>query len=493
MNALLIYPEFPATYWNFKYILKLISRKATEPPLGLLTVSSLLPESWNKKLVDMNVSNLKDRDIRWADLVFISGIDIQKNSFEYALKRCHRLGVKIIAGGPMVTRNLEEFPEISHFILGEAESAIKPFLDDLASGSAVKIYKNNDFPDIKESPVPDWNLIDMNDYATMDIQYSRGCPFDCEFCSITSLFGKKLRLKSPLQFITELESLYDAGWTGDVFIVDDNFIGNIKILKTELLPEIIKWQRKKHYPFNFNTEVSINLSDDEELMDLMVDSGFTSCFVGIETPQEEGLAECGKKQNMSRDMMQSVKAMQRKGLNVSGGFIIGFDSDKEDIFSRQFEFIQKSGIVNAMVGLLNAPCGTKLYDRLEKERRILKSSNGNNTDGSLNFITKMDPEKLMKNYKNLVKTIYSPKIFAERVLTFLSEYKMSDHVVNNRGEKRLTTMIKVVLKLGLFQSQGKCQFWKMVFFTVKNYPLKLVLAITLSVYGLHFRKIADSL
>ena len=493
MNALLIYPEFPATYWNFKYILKLISRKATEPPLGLLTVSSLLPESWNKKLIDMNVSKLKDRDIKWADLVFISGIDIQKNSFKYALKRCHRLGVKIVAGGPMVTQNQEEFPEISHFILGEAESVIKPFLDDLASGSAVKIYKNNDFPDIKESPVPDWNLIDMNDYATMDIQYSRGCPFDCEFCSITTLFGKKLRLKSPLQFITELESLYHAGWTGDVFIVDDNFIGNMNILKTELLPEIIKWQRKNHYPFNFNTEVSINLSDDEELMDLMVDSGFTSCFVGIETPQEEGLAECGKKQNMSRDMMQSVKAMQRKGLNVSGGFIIGFDSDKDDIFSKQFEFIQKSGIVNAMVGLLNAPCGTKLYDRLKKERRILNSSNGNNTDGSLNFITKMDPEKLMKNYKKLIKTIYSPKIFAERVLTFLSEYKMSEHIVKNRGEKRLITMIKVVLKLGLFQSQGKCQFWKMVFFTVKNYPLKLVLAITLSVYGLHFRKIADSL
>ena len=493
MNALLIYPEFPATYWNFKYILKLISRKATEPPLGLLTVSSLLPESWNKKLIDMNVSKLKDRDIKWADLVFISGIDIQKNSFKYALKRCHRLGVKIVAGGPMVTQNQEEFPEISHFILGEAESVIKPFLDDLASGSAVKNYKNNDFPDIKESPVPDWNLIDMNDYATMDIQYSRGCPFDCEFCSITTLFGKKLRLKSPLQFITELESLYHAGWTGDVFIVDDNFIGNMNILKTELLPEIIKWQRKNHYPFNFNTEVSINLSDDEELMDLMVDSGFTSCFVGIETPQEEGLAECGKKQNMSRDMMQSVKAMQRKGLNVSGGFIIGFDSDKDDIFSKQFEFIQKSGIVNAMVGLLNAPCGTKLYDRLKKERRILNSSNGNNTDGSLNFITKMDPEKLMKNYKKLIKTIYSPKIFAERVLTFLSEYKMSEHIVKNRGEKRLITMIKVVLKLGLFQSQGKCQFWKMVFCTVKNYPLKLVLAITLSVYGLHFRKIADSL
>ena len=493
MNALLLNPEFPKTHWNFKYILKLISKKTTDPPLGLLTVSSLLPVSWNKILLDLNISKLKKRDLKWADLVFITGTDVQKSSFKYALKRCSNSGIKIIAGGPMVSQNQKEFPEIDHFILGEAENIIGDLLDDLADGKAERIYKNPDYPDIKKTPKPDWSLINMKDYATMDIQYSRGCPFDCDFCSISALFGKQLRIKSEIQFINEIDSLYHAGWTGNVFIVDDNFIGSKKILKDKLLPELTKWQKKHNYPFYFNTEVSINLADDEELMDMMIDSGFTSCFVGIETPDEECLSECGKKINMERNMMKSVKTLQRKGFNVSAGFIIGFDSDKENIFERQFDFIQKSGIVNAMVGLLNAPYGTKLYERLKAENRIIKTSRGNNVDGCLNFITKMDSEKLLYNYKKLVKRIYSPKNYSERINNFLSDYKMPEHVFSIKEEKKLITTAKVILKLGLLQSRGKYLFWKTIFITAKNYPSKIILAITLFVYGLHFRKIAETL
>lgn len=493
MNVLLIYPEFPKTHWNFKYVLKLISKRATEPPLGLLTVSSFLPGIWNKKLVDMNVSRLRDRDIKWADLIFISGMDVQKPSFKYVLKRCGSFEAKIIAGGPMVTQNQEDFPEINHFILGEAENILQAFLDDLAKGEAARLYKSPGFPDITNTPVPDWSLINMRYYATMDIQYSRGCPYDCEFCSIKTLFGNLLRLKSTRQFIAELESLYKAGWTGNVFIVDDNFIGNKTKLKSSLLPELINWQRKNNYPFKFNTEVSINAADDEELIDMMIDSGFTSCFVGIETPEETSLAECGKKQNISIDMIESVKKLQRKGLDVSGGFIIGFDNDKEDIFSKQYDFIQKSGIVNAMVGLLNAPPGTKLYKRLKAENRLINTATGNNTDGSLNFITKIDSESLIENYKMLVQKLYSPKIYLERIITFLSEYKMPEQKFTIRGNRKLITAVKVILKLGFLQISGKYYFWKMIFHTIRNYPSKLVPAITLAVYGLHFRNIYKSL
>ena len=491
MNVLLIYPEFPVTHWNFKHILKLISKKATEPPLGLLTVSSLLPEEWNKKLIDMNVSKLKEKDLKQADIVFISGMIIQKASFTETAERCLKLGVKTVAGGPMVTENHADFPFIDHFILGEAENIIKIFLRDLKSGNLKKIYKSPDFPDIKAAPVPDWDLINMNSYTTMDIQYSRGCPFDCEFCSITSLFGHKPRIKSSNQFITELDSLYTSGWRGNVFIVDDNFIGNKNILKTSLLPDLIKWQQEKHYPFTFNTEVSVNLADDEELMDMMAESGFTACFTGIETPSEEGLKECGKNQNRSRNLVEAVKIMQRKGFNVLGGFIIGFDSDEDNIFSRQFDFIQKSGIVNAMVGLLNAPYGTKLYKRLEAENRILKGSTGNNTDGSLNFITKMNPVKLIKNYETLVKRIYSPRHYLERVMTFLSEYKLPEINFNLQRKRKLLTAFKAVIMLGLFQNRGKLQFWKLIRSTLKNYPAKISTALTLAVYGLHFRKVSE--
>ena len=493
MNALLIYPEFPETHWNFKHVLKLISKRATEPPLGLLTVSSFLPGTWNRKLIDMNVSKLHNKDIQWADLVFISGMDIQKSSFKNVLKRCSSFGTRIIAGGPMVTQNHDEFPEIDHFILGEAENTIQSFLDDLAKGKALKVYKSTDFPEITNTPVPDWSLINMRNYVFMDLQYSRGCPFDCEFCSIKTLFGNRLRLKDAKQFITELESLYSAGWTGNVFIVDDNFIGNKTKLKSSLLPELINWQRKNHYPFIFNTEVSINAADDEELIDMMIESGFTSCFIGIETPEEKSLAECGKKQNISVDMLGVIKKMQRKGLNVSGGFIIGFDSDEEDIFSKQYDFIQKSGIVNAMVGLLNAPPGTRLYKRLKAENRILNAMTGDNTDGSLNFITKMDSRKLIDNYKMLVQKLYSPKNYLERINTFLSEYKMPEQKFTIRENIRLITAVKVILKLGFLQISGKYYFWKMIFHTIRNYPSKLALAITLSVYGFHFRKIANSL
>jgi len=359
MKILLVYPKYPDTFWSLKHALKFISKRATHPPLGLLTVAALLPKEWSKKLVDMNVTPLGDRDIEWADLVFVSAMSIQKASVEEVIGRCKRLGVAVVAGGPLFTTDHEGFKGIDHLVLNEAEVTLPLFLRDLENGRAKRLYTSREFPDLERTPIPLWELIDMKKYATMSIQYSRGCPFNCEFCDISVLYGRKVRTKNKDRLLAELESLYAHGWRGDVFFVDDNFIGNRRALKAEILPAIIEWMENRKYPFCFNTEASVDLSDDERLMQLMVNAGFISVFVGIETPNEESLAECNKVQNKNRDLIGSVKKLQRSGLYVTGGFIVGFDNDPPSIFERLIAFIQESGIVTAMVGLLNAPRGLR--------------------------------------------------------------------------------------------------------------------------------------
>jgi radical SAM superfamily enzyme YgiQ (UPF0313 family) len=423
MKILLVYPQYPDTFWSFKHALKFVSKKAAFPPLGLLTVAAMLPEDWDKKLVDMNVDSLTDKDIEWADYVFVSAMAVQKKSVKEVIARCKKLGAKIVAGGPLFTAGFEEFDGVDHFVLGEAEITLSPFLADLEKGFARHIYSSEERPDISVTPVPLWGLINMKHYSSMSLQYSRGCPFDCEFCDIIALNGHTPRTKNREQLISELDSLYERGWRGSLFIVDDNFIGNKKKLKTEILPALIEWKNGKKYPFAFCTESSINLADDEELTKLMVAAGFDVVFIGIETPNEESLVECTKAQNQNRDLVASVNKLQEFGLEVQGGFIVGFDSDPESIFQAQIDFIQRSGIVTAMVGLLNAPTGTKLYQRLREEGRLLTSFTGNNTDFSLNFIPKMNSERLIKGYRQILDTIYSPREYYQRIKTFLQVYK----------------------------------------------------------------------
>jgi len=368
MKILFVYPKYPDTFWSFKYALKFISKKASFPPLGLLTVAAMLPEEWEKKLIDMNVSALTEEDLEWADYVFISAMLVQKKSAMEVIRRCKKMGIKVVAGGPLFTTGYEEFEDIDHFVLNEAESTLPSFLDDLKKGCAQRMYTSKEWPDLGKTPRPQWDLINMKKYASMCIQYSRGCPFNCEFCDIIVLNGHKPRTKSKDQILGELEALYAQGWRGGIFFVDDNFIGNKKRLKAEILPALIDWMKQKKYPFSFFTEVSINLSDDEELMQLMVKAGFTGVFIGIETPNEDSLTECNKYLNKNRNLIACVKKMQDIGLEVQGGFIVGFDNDPLSIFESQISFIQKSGIVTAMVGLLNAPRGTRLYEVDELSR-----------------------------------------------------------------------------------------------------------------------------
>lgn len=491
MNILLVYPEIPSTFWSFKDALKFVSKKSAEPPLGLITIAGMLPAEWNKKLIDMNVTRLEDKHLQWADYVFLGGMNIQIKSFREVIRRCNKLGVKIVAGGPLATTQYKDFLGVDHFVLNEAEATLPPFLEDLEKGNPKHVYSTEEFPDIALASVPMWELLDKKKYASMSIQYSRGCPYDCEFCSITMLNGRKPRAKSREQFINELNVLYAQGWRGGVSVVDDNFIGNKRKLKNETLPALIDWSKKKKYPFQFITEVSVNLADDEELTKMIVDAGFGSIFVGIETPSGEGLKECGKSQNLRRDLIDSVQKLQRRGLIVSAGFIVGFDTDGSAIFNDQISFIQKSGIVSAMVGILNAPTGTKLFKRLKQENRLLENFSGDNMDGSINFIPKMNYRELIEGYSTILNTIYSNKQYYERLKKFLAQYSLPSWQTMRLDFTQVKAFVKLVWILGIFEN-GRRYFWKLLITSIFKYPKKFPLAMTFAVYGYHFRRIAAS-
>ena len=495
MKVLLVYPKYPDSFWSFKHALKFIGVKPASPPLGLLTVAAMLPREWEKRLIDLNVRKLRDEDLRWADLVMISAMAIQKQSAKEVLARCRNLGVKTVAGGPLFTMEPEEFPEVDHLVLNEGEVTLPAFLEDLARGTLKRVYTSRELPPLESTPVPMWDLISFKDYATMSIQFSRGCPYDCEFCDITTLFGHRPRLKSVDQMLQELDALYYRGWRGTVFIVDDNFIGNKARLKKSVLPAMIDWMEKRRYPFWFITEASINLADDEELMSLMQKAGFSSVFIGIETPSEESLRECNKFNNVKRDLIASVKKIQNFGLQVSGGFIVGFDSDTPSIFERQIAFIQQSGIVTAMVGLLHAPVGTRLFERLKKEKRLLPgvSFSGNNTDLTINFIPKMNLQSLLDGYRRIVTTIYEPARYYERVLEFFKEFKPArKKSIRMLRFCYVKALIKAMFYLGVLE-KGRRHYWRLLLKTLVRYPRFFPEAVTFAIYGLHFRKIFSNL
>jgi radical SAM superfamily enzyme YgiQ (UPF0313 family) len=485
LKVLLIYPQFPDTFWSFKHALKFIHKRSAYPPLGLLTVGAMLPETWEKRLIDLNVTRLRESDLAWADYAFISGMVVQRNYAHQIIGRCKKAFLKVIAGGPLFTSEYQEFPEVDHFVLNEAELTLPSFLADLEQGCAKRIYATAAFADIKKTPIPAWELAQVKQYAAMSVQFSRGCPFNCEFCNVTALFGHRPRIKDAGQIVDELDSLYHHGWRGQVFFVDDNFIGNKNYLRSQLLPALIEWRKGKR-GIPFNTEVSINLADDEPLMEMMVEAGFDAVFIGIETPDEGSLAECNKMQNKNRDLVQSVKAIQRTGLQVQGGFIVGFDNDTRSIFERQIDFIQKSGIVTAMVGILQAPAGTRLYERLKNEGRLLGNMSGD-TDGTTNIIPRMDLDSLREGYHRIMNQIYSPKHYYERVKVFLREYK-GPKVRIPLDFQRILAVLRSNIRLGVF-GRERFHYWKILLWTLLRRPGLLPLAITLAIYGHHFRKV----
>jgi radical SAM superfamily enzyme YgiQ (UPF0313 family) len=490
MRVLLVYPQNPDTFWSFKHVLPFVSKRSTFPPLGLLTIAAMLPREWDFRLVDLNVERLKDADVRWADYVMISAMIVHKDSVNEVVARCKVLGKPIIAGGPLFTTGHEEFPAVEHFVLGEAEDLIGQLAADMAAGSVKKFYKAPNRPDVTRVPVPRWDLIKLRHYVTMAVQFSRGCPFDCEFCDIIIMNGRVPRTKTPAQLIGELEALRLQGWKDMVFIVDDNFIGDKKRTKV-LLREMIAWRERVKPGMGFFTEASVNLADDAELCELMARAGFKKVFVGIETPSPESLQECHKLQNKGRDLVESIKTLQNAGMEVMGGFIVGFDNDQQDVFARQFEFIQRSGVVTAMVGLLQALPQTKLYQRLVREGRIDGSATGNNTEAVLNFKTKLNREFLQNGYRELMNKLYEPKTYYRRIRIFLEHHRpQGPNVRLSPGD--IKAFLKSFWMLGIVE-RGRHIYWRFFWSTLLRRPRQFRYAIELAVIGYHFRRIARRL
>ena len=491
MRILMVYPKFKVTFWSFKYLLAFIGKKAAFPPSGLLTVARMLPKSWEVKLVDMNVHRLDDEHIERADYVFISAMTTQSESAEQVIRLCGRIGVPVVLGGPILVAGCEHFSGVKHFLLGEVENTFPEFLDDIANQKAKRIYPAKNFPSLTAPLIPMWSLINLHDYASMLLQWGRGCPFCCTFCNIAALNGRKIRTKLPEQFIREIDALYEAGARGSIMLADDNFIGNRSETK-KMLPLLVKWQKEHGYPFELTAEVDITLADDEGLMTSMVQAGFKKVFLGLETPNKASLIECKKFQNVYHDMLACVRKMQSFGLIPMSGFMFGFDADNPETFDDEaIDFIQKAGIAISMLSVLQAFPGTDLYDKLQKEGRLLTTATGNNTDCYPNFVPKMPVEKLVQGFKKTWRKIYSPRGYYMTVRSFLRAYNTDKKVPKKPNKSDLGAFFISIWCIGFFGGPIKSfYYWatllEALLYNYRAFPE----AVTLQVFGSHFRRFA---
>jgi radical SAM superfamily enzyme YgiQ (UPF0313 family) len=492
MNALLVYPIFPDSYWSFRHALGMENRRSAFPPLGLMTIAAMMPRSWRRRLVDMNVQALRARDIAWADVVFVSAMRIQGASMARVIRQCNELGKRVVVGGPYVSSTPEAAADADHVFIGEAEATFPEFVRDETAGAARRVYEAPERPDVTTSPVPEFALASLHQYLAMPLQYSRGCPFRCEFCDIIELYGRVPRTKTNEQVLAELDALYRTGRRGAVFIVDDNFIGNKRNVRT-LLPHLGEWSRRHGRPFSFATEASINLADDDELLASMREAGFRRVFIGIESPDEGSLKEAQKSQNTKRDLLDGIRKVQAYGMEVMGGFIVGFDNDPDNIFDQQIDFIRAAAIPLAMVGILTAAPHTQLWRRLEREGRLLNGFTGNNTDGSLNFIPKMEPNRLVEGYQRIVRTLYAPGEYYRRALASISRIGAAvPERVGGGFFERLAALGRTLITLGI-RDRHRGEFWRFLGQVLRQRHEQFPQALVLAAMGYHFRKLTDAL
>lgn len=489
MNILLVAPRTPDTFWSFNHLLRIVGKKAAFPPLGLLTVAAMLPRDWHLRLIDLNTHPLRDSDLEWSDAVFVSAMIVHEKCVRDVLRRCNELGKPVVAGGPLFTTAAERFQGVASCVVGEAEDIMPTLVADLNAGRLQACYEAQHRPDVTRTPLPRWDLIGVNNYITLSVQSSRGCPFDCEFCDITAVYGRVPRVKTPEQIVNELDALLATGWKGAVFLVDDNFIGNRAKTKT-ILRAIIAWRASRGAAINFTTEASINLADDPELLDLMVRAGFKNVFIGIESPHEESLKECRKVQNTQRDLVATVRSLHNAGIQVMGGFIVGFDSDTEAVFDQQRSFIQRAGITTAMVGMLTALPGTRLYSRLTREGRLIRRTSGNNLDATLTFTPTLPAPVLSSGYRKLVYDIYTPRAYYQRAMTFLRDYRPT----GPRSKLRFADVSAFVRSLWFvgITSSGRWEFWKFLLRSLVHHRKAFAEAAELAIRGHHFRIVAAS-
>jgi len=484
MNILLLYPEMPDTIGKLKYIVELSGRKSCFPPIGLLTVAAMLPKDWQLKIIDLNTDTFSPKDLLWPDYVFISAMNVQSKSAREVIEICRKANVKTVAGGTLFTHEYEKFDGVTHFVLNEAEITLPLFLEDLQKGEAKHIYKSPLFADVTTTPPPMWELIDLNKYLYSIVQYSRGCPYLCDFCDVTTLYGRVPRVKPSDNIIKELNLLITNKKNEMIFFADDNLIGNKNLLKKELLPALIEWRNKNPYAPTFATQLTITLADDEELMLMLREAGFRHILIGIESLDTEALIKMRKKQNINRNILENVKLLQSWGFIIIGTFIVGLDSDTKENFDYVANFIQESGIVFAIVNILKAPVGTELYDRMKRENRLIKDFEFN--EDKTNIIPVMDEEELQAGYKSILEKIYDPKNVVERALTFfenLNPPKVANPILRKLSVSDALTFLRIIFNVGLFYSNRR-YFWKLLFWTLKNKPnhLDLTLLYTVTMY-----------
>lgn len=458
----------PDTFYAMKHFIHAIGKKAAYPPLGLLTIAPLLPENWDKKLLDLNVSPLTNEHLAWADLVFVSAMNVQETSVREIIAKCSEAGVKIVAGGPLFTHEFHRFPTVDHFVLNEAEITLPKFIEDFEQGVPLPMYDSKEFADVSQSPLPAFELVDMDNYIYSIVQYSRGCPYMCDFCDVTALFGRRPRVKSSAQMILELEHIHRLESVQLVLFADDNLIGNKRVLKNDLLPALIEWRKRVKPGFFFATQLTINLVDDDELMQLMIDAGFRHVFIGIETPSAKSLKESLKTQNLKRNQLENIRKLHEMGFVISGGFIVGFDSDTTSIFQEQRDFIQESGIPLPIVNILKAPPGTELFDRIKREGRLTKDFAFG--EGETNIAPAMDEKTLFDGFLELTHNLYSPEQSYQRLVTFFETYKFPKTKVKIPARFRMSELkilLRVVYLLGIKDRDSK-YFWKLIWWTARN-------------------------
>ena len=505
IKVLMIWPRFPPSFWGFDAMLDLIPEEAIHPPLGLLTVAALCPKNWSVRLVDRNIGeDLLDSDIRWADLVMVSGMPVQKDDIRETLRRARVLGKRTMIGGPYASSEPQVLlPLADHVVVGEPDEVFDTIATDLERGLAKRLYVINDKPDLGKTPVPRFDLLKIKKYASMVAQFSRGCPFQCEFCDIIILYGRKPRTKSPRQILAELDVLFEMGWRDQVFIVDDNFIGNHK-RALELAQNLEEWQKAHDYPFLFYTEASIDLAQRPELIEAMVRANFYYVFIGIESPSAQSLAEAKKYQNLRRDPLESIRFIQNHGLWVTGGFIIGFDSDTEEIFEQQRQFIERAAIPWAMIGFLQAPPTTPLYDRMLKQGRLLAENTASSNFDRPNFRTLLPLPVLLQGMRQTLLSLYSPSAFYNRAYRSLVQWETREqHVVGSgKAEEKATPyplslmlgiLVRSVYRQGILSSYRR-EYWKFLLQILRRWPrssAKLSMGITMLLSGHHFIKYAQ--
>jgi radical SAM superfamily enzyme YgiQ (UPF0313 family) len=496
-QALLVYPEFDTSFWSFKYALQYVGKKSSMPPLGLLTLASMFPPDYTLRVVDMNVHPLTDADLHWADLVCTSTMIVQRRSLDTVIARARRAGKPVVAGGPHPTSYWEDIAGVDYFLLGEVEATFPRFLHDLEQGTAKPLYLPPEKPAITQTPLPRYDLIRMEAYGSMLLQFSRGCPFDCEFCDITTLYGRVPRTKTPAQMLTEFERLYQLGWRGSVFLVDDNFIGNRREA-LRLLQELTAWQQARHYPFTLCTEASMNLVEYAALMEAMSAAGFTAVFVGIETPTPAALLATHKPQNVSKDdpeyPLHAVQTLQAKGFEVMGGFILGLDGEPPEVFDLHIQFIQHAAIALAMEGLLTVLKGTNLHTRLAREGRLIGVTTGNNLDAQLTFVPEMPAELLTAGYKRVLNTIYDPGLHNY----FARCWALCQRLDRRQAPTPMPTPLRITERLRfvraslyqLLSPQGPA-YARFLLRVLTQRPHLLQEALALAAKGYHLRKITE--